>query len=1736
MGEQASMDNSYCGNLASAAAHFWVWHWAQQTPSAVAIRDGEVSITYRELAERADALAARLRDAGVKSDVLVGLSAGRSAALVIGALAILRAGGAYVPIDPAYPAERREFLLQDSQCPVLLTESQFQDLYVGSQATVVLLDTEAPAPHARPMGQDSLGKAAGEHPPASPADDSLAYVIYTSGSTGKPKGVCVTQRNLLRLFRETESWFHFGPQDRWTLFHSFSFDFSVWEMWGALLYGGCLVIVLLAECRDPMAFYRLVVREHITVLNQTPSEWQLFQRADALAHDSQQDGDASTARTLRYVMIGGEALDLRRLRPWFERHSDRMPQLINLYGITETSVIITARPLTLRDQDESRSLIGSGIPDLRLYIFDPEQQPVDVGQEGELWVGGAGVARGYLRRPDLTEQRFRPDPFCSDPNARLYRTGDLVRLHPDRELEYIGRIDQQVKLGGHRIELGEIEAVLRTDPAVADAAVVSRLQSSGTPVLLAYVVARSGMLLDLPSLHSQLRQRLPQYMCPAALLPLPHLPLTVNGKLDRDALPIPEEVTQPAQGAALQGTESVVATLFQDLLGRPIAHADADFFACGGSSLLAMQLSLQIAERLGVHLPTGTVFRAATVAALSAEVQRWQAAQSAAPPSPVSTDPWQGAASGDAGEWQPLSPMQEQIWFVQSLAPQSSVYHCPAAFLIAGDLDVKRLAAAVHRLALRHPLLRATFATVQGRPMQRVVPTPTFGLDIHELPEDHAQAADPLQHPKVRALLTRPFDLEHAAGAAFLFPCGNSKFLFVLLLHHIITDGWSLDQLLQELSAEYEGRSTIPPRVSYGQLAAQQQAQLSSGSLGESEAFFRSQLAAAPSTSEILGDFPRPTTASLRGRLRASTLPADLRPVLLSLAQSEGITLNTVLFSGLFALLCRYTGQRDLVIGMPYASRDIPGSDRVQGPLLTLLPIRIRLSAQTTFRSLLRQVREQTHSAYRHSALPFSRVRQLLALQHETSRHPLFQVAYAPQPGQRGSLTLAGLRVEPRFIDPQKSAYDLTLYTWPMQNDLYLELEYASDLYSEATIDQLIQHYQQLLSCAVSAPDQRLDTLPMLSQTERAQLIHDWSGQAVAQAVQSTACPSVLSRFHAQVEAQPESVAIRYGSEEISYQELDAWSSRIAHALRSQGARRETRVALACPRSPAAIAGVLGVWKAGAAYVPLDPAYPEARLRWMLQDSGAAVVLTTRNTPPFAEVPLPHLYLDDVSALALYPEQAPERDLIVDSVLPPDSAPGSTSDVRTPAASAALAYVIYTSGSTGVPKGVLIEQRSLSVLAQTLPDYFPLNRGESLLQFASLSFDWSVAEILIALTQGGTLVIPTQRFALAGGELLDLLAQEHIGQVLLPPSVLSQLPEHPLPDLRLLLVGGERCPASLATRWRSGRTFRNAYGPTEATIVSTTHDCGSDEGDPAIGRPLPGAMVFVLDAEQRLVPPLVPGELYIGGAGLARGYHARPDLSAARFPEQTPDIAQRLYRTGDTVRWRRDGTLEFLGRSDDQRKLRGFRIELGELEAALRQNEGVQAAAACIDGEGASARLLAYVVRRAEHPKTASDSGSHAESDFLADLRAALRATLPPQLVPSDVILLPALPLTPNGKLDHAALPRASTSSAGDASQLSEWEALVAQIWQSVLGRAVGRTANFFDVGGSSLRLIEVQALLEARLGTRVPLSDLFAHPTIEAMGLLIARGRTRGSDAQRRAEDRAARAAAQRPQGRRGR
>src|SRR5579871_178771 len=829
-------------------------------------------------------------------------------------------------------------------------------------------------------------------------------------------------------------------------------------------------------------------------------------------------------------------------------------------------------------------------------------------------------------------------------------------------------------------------------------------------------------------------------------------------------------------------------------------------------------------------------------------------------------------------------------------------------------------------------------------------------------------------------------------------------------------------------------------------LADEHRRRLAAGGFEESARYWKAEFEGAPTVTGIPTEYPRPVNVVFRSDRLSFSVSASLAAGLASLARAECCTANTLLLSALAILLYRHSSQTDLVLGVPCAGRDRVESARVQGLFMSLTPVRFQLTGDMSFRRVASETQARITNALTHSGFPFARIVQELRIGREVNRQPFVQILYAPQTADNGVLALGTAAAERIPVDCGSTHYDLTLCAWPEGASFAFELVYASDLFSAAAMEDFRDRFLQLLSSCVAAPGTPIAELDILPPVERERLLLEWSGRNELDSRANQPLRSFLEVFAQVVAAGRNSEAIRYGEQCVTYGELDVWSNRIAHALVARGAKRESLVAISCERSPAAMAAVLGVWKAGAAYVPLDPFYPPDRLAWMLRDSGARLLLTTPQARTSVEGQAERILLDD--SILQYPAG-------LDTAFP---------DLGS------LAYVIYTSGSTGTPKGVMVEHRGVAALTGAILDRSPLPRDARVLQYTSLSFDVCVGEIVAAFAQGATLVIPVQPHMLAGTELLDLLETERISQALLPMPVLAQLEPRSLPCLIRLISGGERCPAALVGRWSSGRCFINAYGPTEATVGASAHQCQPGEGDPPIGRPLPGWTLYVLDETGRIVPPLAPGELYIGGNGLARGYFGRPDLTRERFVEGLSGLPERLYRTGDLVRWQRDGALEFIGRRDRQHKVRGFRIELDEIEAVLLTHPDVRSAAAIVDGEGPRARVMAYVV---------------AEPDRVPEIMAQLRSSLPPHMVPSEIVALDALPLTPNGKLDRNALTEVAARPV--ASTLpSEGARAMSAIWRQVLQRDVPGTVNFFDVGGTSLALVEIQAAIEASNGVQI--------------------------------------------------
>jgi len=1601
---------------------------ALRTPEAIAVSFEERTLSYGELDRRANQLAHHLRDLGVGPDVVVGLCVERSFDMVVGVLGILKAGGAYLPLDPHYPAERLAYMLNDAKAPVLLIQQALAERLPVSEASVVRLDADWP----------EISRQSEIAPAQICTPQNLAYVIYTSGSTGTPKGTLMTHDCVTRLFAATDAWFDFGPQDVWTLFHSLAFDFSVWELWGALLKGGRLVVVPYWVSRSPELFHELLVREGVTVLNQTPSAFAGLIRADSAT---------SRDLALRFVIFGGEALNIAELEPWFERRGDAQPQLVNMYGITETTVHVTWRRVRLNDIGAPASAIGQTIPDLAAYVLDDRLSPTPIGAAGELHIGGAGLARGYLGRPGLTAERFVPSPFAA--GERLYRTGDLARWNAGGELDYLGRIDHQVKIRGFRIELGEIEAALVTHPAVEQAAVVVH-NDTGDIRLAGYVAVRGDGQADIEELRRHLQQLLPDYMIPAALMRIDRLPLTSNGKLDRKALPEPDRTGQRAYVEPRNAAETALAVIFAHVLGVDSVGINDDFFALGGHSLLATQAVARIRQELNVDLPLRMLFEAPTVAGLAERLQL--APETSAPP----------LVPAPRDEPLPLSHAQERLWFVEQLGLAGGTYNISAAVRLVGRLDVAALSATLSEVVRRHEALRSRFEPRGESAVQMI--DPPWQMALEPVAVDAASARQ-----QAEAIMAQPFDLARdRLLRAALLQLESDAHVLVLSMHHVVSDGWSMGVLVGEVETLYAaftaGRAS-PLRdlpIQYADYAVWQRRWLAETGLQQQLAHWTERLSGAPAGLELATDRPRPAVPSFRGGVHQFRVASDRTAALTKLARAEGATLFMVLLAAFNVLLSRWSGQDDVVVGTPIAGRTRAETEGLIGFFVNMLALRTDLAGTPSFRSVLRRVKVAALDAYAHQDLPFEKLVEALHPVRDLSREPIFQVVFALQNMPQQTRRMAGLTLESFETGTVAAKFDLELSMAEADGGLSASLIYATDLFDADTIARLADHFQRLLAQIGTEPDLRIDEFSLLSAAERRQLISDWNGTAVS--YPQDRCLHEL--FADRVERRPDAVAAVFGDDELCYGELDRRANQLAHHLRGVGVGPDIVVGLCIERSLDMVVGLLGILKAGGAYLPLDPRYPVDRLAYMLDDARVEVLLTQEalvgGLPP-SGARLVRLDAD-------WPEIAGQPDTLPESGVDADD----------------LAYVIYTSGSTGRPKGVMTSHRGIMNLADAQLAQLPLEETDRILQFASISFDAAVWDVVMSWHVGAALVLAQQHDLMPGEPLCDLLIQQRITTVLLPPAALAALPAAELPDLKTLIAGGEACSAELLRPWLSGRSVFNAYGPTESSVVTTMFRCGGDR-KPPIGRPLPNTRTYVLDARMQPVPIGVAGELYIGGAGLARGYLLRPDLTAERFVPNPFTSGERLYRTGDLVRWCADGELDYLGRLDTQVKLRGFRIELGEIEAALLSQEGVAQAVVVAREEGAARRLVAYVV---PYRNASADIG---------ELRRTLQQTLPDYMVPAAIMRLDRLPLTPNGKLDRNALPAPDRHRDADHQPpRNPVETVLAGLFAEVLGLdRVGIHDNFFELGGHSLLAMQFVSQVRAALGVTLPVREIFMGPTV---------------------------------------
>nr|CAC01604.1 peptide synthetase [Anabaena sp. 90] len=1889
-----------------------------RTPDAVAVVFENQQLTYHELNCRANQLAHYLQSLGVGADVLVGLCVERSLEMIVGLLAILKAGGAYVPLDPDYPQERLNLILEDAQVSVLLIQQHLVEKLQQHQAHIVCLDSDG----------EKIAQNSNSNPLNIATPSNLAYVIYTSGSTGKPKGVLVNHSHVVRLFAATDSWYNFNSQDVWTMFHSYAFDFSVWEVWGALLYGGRLVVVGYLVTRSPKSFYELLCQEKVTILNQTPSAFrQLIPAEQSIATV----GDLN----LRLVIFGGETLELNSLQPWFDRHGDQSPQLVNMYGITETTVHVTYRPLSKADLHGKASVIGRPIGDLQVYVLDEHLQPVPIGVAGEMYVGGAGVTRGYLNRAELTAQRFISNPFNGNSEQLLYKSGDLARYLPNGELEYLGRIDNQVKIRGFRIELGEIEAALSQLREVREVVVVARSDQPDNKRLVAYVVPQQknlesskkpeklstdkvelwpsiaeyyvyddllyyamtndhrrndsykvainqlvkdkivveigtgkdailsrfcvqggankiyaierneetcrqaracieklgladkitvihgdATLVDIPELadvcvseivgaiggsegaaviinnarrflkpdglmipersitkmaavtlpdeilhnpkfaeipayytkkifeevgypfdlrvcikkfsqanvlstvdvledlnfneyispefshevqleihkngrmngflvwlnlhtiageeidileheycwlpvylplfepgieveygdviqavcsrtlcennlnpdyaikgrllkkngeninfeyvsyhyknnfrqtrfyqrlfadygnvknnypdnlarylRANLKKLLPDYMIPSSFVVLENLPLTPNGKIDHLALPKPELTVLSEADYVMPNTEAekIIAAIWQKILQIEKVGLEDNFFELGGHSLLATQVISRLQEAFGISLPLRYIFESPTVAQLS-EVILSQLETGSGLTVPA-------IAPVDRDRDIPLSWAQERLWFVNQLEGESSAYTIDFTMRLVGNLNVKALEQAFAAIGQRHEPLRTQFKIKDNKPVQAIAPSMTITLPVVDL----QNLQDPTK--QVEELATaeacKPFDLANGSVLRVkLWQVAPDEYVLLLAIHHIAADGWSMGILIDELSAYYRSFSTgssveLPElSIQYADFAVWQRQWLTNQVLECQLSYWKQQLTGAPPLLELPTDRPRPAIQTFRGGTEQLQLDSQLTQQLKKLSQKSGSTLFMTLLAGFVVLLSRYSGQTDLVVGSPIANRNRQEIEPLIGFFVNTLALRFDLSPEPSFEALLAQVRKVTQNAYEHQDLPFEMLVEELQLERNLDRNPLTQVVFALQNAPTAPWDFPGVRVQDMPSGLDSVRVDLELYLWDVPEGLGGFCSYNRDLFDGTTIARMMQNFVTLLGAIVDNSQQSVALLPLLTEGDRHQLLKEWNDTQTDDPYHKC----IHQLVEEKAEQTPDAIAVVCGNQQLTYAQLNNRANQLAHYLRSLGLETEQLVGICVERSPLMLVGILGILKAGGAYVPLDPEYPQERLSLMLEDSQVSLLLTQWTL--IEKLP-----------------QHPAKPVFLDEIWQ-QIAQNSQENLTGIVTAANLANVIYTSGSTGKPKGVMVEHQGLCNLAQAQIQAFGLHSDSRILQFASLSFDACISEILMSLGSGGTLYLGSKDSLMPGTPLIERLRDYAITHITLPPSALAVLHKVELTTLQTIIVAGEACAVELIKQWSAGRNFFNAYGPTEGSVCATLAKCSAlTQKLPLVG-PIANVQVYILDSQLQPVPIGVPGELHIAGVGVARGYLNRPELTQEKFISN-PFGPSKLYKTGDLGRYLADGTIEYLGRIDNQVKIRGFRIELGEIEAVASQHplvqESVVIAREDIPGDK---RLVAYLVP-ALQGQVLPEQLAQWQGEYVSDWQKLYEQSYSQQQTPTD--------------------------------------------------------------------------------------------------------------------------------------
>ena len=1627
-------------------------------------------LTYRELDTKTNQLARRLRMLGVGRETVVAVLARPSLEMVVGILAVVKAGGTYLPMDPSHPAERLELLLQDAGARLLLQDVAHPEVpFTGTRLT---------------LSEPSSFDADASPLPRVNAPEDLLYVIYTSGTTGRPKGVMVEHRALCNQVHWLRRMFSPAGRMRHLLLVSPAVDVSVHQLFLPLLRGDALFLPTYETLVSPEGLYAYVVDNRIDVVDSVP----------ALLKGLLEHGAGRAKLKVPYLCFGGDVLSASVVE-LVERHAE-ISTLINYYGPTEACLNTTA--LFTQDwRQYTKVPIGPPVDNYRVYLVDEHLNLVPPGSVGELCVGGVGLARGYLGRPELTAERFVPNPFA--PGERMYRTGDLARWLPDGKIDFLGRVDHQVKIRGFRVEPAEIETVISRLPGVADCVVEALDEPDGGKRLAAFLVARAGEEIDPAQVREALKARLPAYMVPSVLVPLPALPVTVSGKLDRKALAGLAETGGTVTGASsrpLTPLEQQVAALWSEVLGTPVSQPSDDFFDCGGHSLLATQVRSRVTQALGLDAPLRLLFENPVLADYARALEGLRPSASSAPVALIPATPRTGGL--------PLSSAQQRLWFLDQLEPGSPLYNIAGAVTLAGHLDEEALSAAFGALVARHEALRTTFSAKDGGGVQVIHPEARFTLEVEDLRgQPEARTEEELAHRLARAA-QQPFSLEQGPLLRVrLFRLEAERHAILVVMHHIISDGWSINVLLQEFAALYASRvggapvSLAPLPIQYADYAAWQREGQGAAGLAADLAFWKEHLGASPPPLRLPTDRPRPSVQTHRGALLSGKWPLALVEGLQEQSRRGGRTLFMTLLAAFQALLHRYTGQRTIIVGTPIANRTRAETEGVIGCFVNTLALRADVDPEQSFEAFAGDVGRSVLSAFTHQGMPFDVLVEQLGVERDLSQSPLVQVLFALQNAPGGPVELPGLRMAPVEVPTGTAKFELSVALTEEPDGLAYTFEYNTDLFLPQTLQRLVRAFEVLLEGVVRRPEARVRELPVVPPEEQRFLA---GLEQTAQPVEYRLARELLE---AQARLRPEAPALQHRGVQVTFAEWERRANQLAWALRKRGVGPESVVALSLEPSIDVLVTFFGILKAGAAYVPLDPSYPQDRLAFMLKDSGARVLITREHL--LSQLPVPEgveafVWEREVERLATEPVEAP-----------PSGAEPET-----------LAYLIYTSGSTGLPKAVMISNGAMVNYSAAAARAYGLRPTDRALLLSPISFDMSLEQILPCLYVGGTLVIREEDTLDSVEKFVEQVRGWGIGFLSMPAALWAELTagldEGRLqlpPSVRVVNSGGEKILPSRVLAWRRvvdpSVQMMNSYGPTEVTVIGTTCNLTTLEQEiletheVPLGRAIANVRVYVLDKHLQPVSRGVAGEIYIGGAGVGRGYHRRPELTAERFiPDPfSPTPGGRLYRTGDVARVLENGMVEYLGRGDHQVKIRGFRIELGEIETALSQHPQVKDVVVVVrDEPPAGKRLVAYVTPRGE----VRPSG--------AELRGFLKGRMPDYMVPNAYVCLEALPIAPGGKVDRKRLP-APDREEGQAfvEPQGEVQQAIAAIYSAVLSvPRVSATDDFFSLGGHSLLATQLVARLRDSLSVEVPLKTVFEHPSVEALSKAVEALRQQGA------------------------